>query len=177
MTRRIIALITGLLIAFAIPATDLRAGPDQLRARGAHSGLPLPRFVSQRYSRANMRRGPDYKFDTDWILQHRGQPLMVVAEYDVWRKLRTRDGIGGWVHVSQLSSRRTVTVLEDRSALRARPEPRANLRALAEAGSILTLHDCDAGWCRLSHDRLRGWMLQDAIWGTDADLDMDPDRP
>lgn len=180
MTRRIIALFSGalfpgtlflgLVLAVALPAPVLWA-EQQLHALGPHSGRPLPRFVSQRHSKANMRRGPDYTFDTDWVLQHRGQPLQVVAEYDVWRRVRTRDGVGGWVHVSQLSSRRTVLVLDDRTALRARPEPRAPVRALAEAGAILTLQSCDPVWCRVSHDRLRGWVPRMAVWGSDSDLD------
>lgn len=169
MTRILIALLIG-VVSLSAHAPPLRAEGAELHAIGPSSGLPIPRFVSMRHKKGNVRRGPSLQYRVDWTLQHLKTPLMVLREYDTWRKVMTHDGIGGWMHVSQLSNMRTIIVLEDQLALRGRAEATAPVKALAEKGAILNLQVCREGWCRISHDRLRGWVPQDAIWGTDRDL-------
>ncbi|WP_237708056.1 SH3 domain-containing protein, partial [Oceanicola sp. S124] len=142
------------------------AQPQQL---GSVTHLPLPRFVSMKSDKANIRRGPSKTHRIDWVFLRRDMPVEVVAEYGHWRQIRDHDGVGGWVHYVLLSGNRTVLVQEDMLALRFQPSPEARVIARLESGVIADLDKCDPEWCRLEVNGYRGWAPKSALWGVDAD--------
>ncbi|RQP06884.1 MAG: hypothetical protein D1H97_05475 [Paracoccus sp. BP8] len=137
--------------------------------RGSVTNLPLPRYVSLKGGEGNARRGPSLSHRIDWVFRHAGMPLRVVAEFGHWRRVEDQDGAGGWVHYSLLSGVRTAIVTKDMLDLLARPDPRGNVVARAEAGAIVRLHECTVDWCRVSGGGEKGWVPKTAIWGVDAD--------
>ncbi|RDW14524.1 SH3 domain-containing protein [Paracoccus thiocyanatus] len=137
--------------------------------RGPVTNLPLPRYVSLKGGEGNARRGPSLSHRIDWVFRHAGMPLRVVAEFGHWRRVEDQDGAGGWVHYSLLSGVRTAIVTQDMLDLLARPEPRADVMARAEAGAIVRLHECTLDWCRVSGGGEKGWVLKTAIWGVEPD--------
>jgi SH3-like domain-containing protein len=96
-------------------------------------------------------------------------PLEITGEYGHWRRVRDRDGAGGWVHYSLLSGARTVIVTEPMVDLRARPEAGAPVVARAEAGVVAHLGDCGPDWCRVSAGGQRGWVEKRRLWGVAED--------
>jgi SH3-like domain-containing protein len=153
-------------------AVLLAAGPAaaQQEGRGSVTNLPLPRFVSMRAEKANARRGPNLNQRVDWEFLHRGAPLEVTAEYGQWRRVRDADGAGGWVHHSLLSGVRTALVRADAPVpLRAGPNDKAAVRAIAEPGVVGRLEACSGGWCEIAADGFSGWLPRDTIWGVGAD--------
>ena len=137
--------------------------------RGPVTNLPLPRYVSLKGSEGNARRGPSLSHRIDWVFRHAGMPLRVTAEFGQWRRVEDQDGAGGWVHYSLLSGVRSGIVQKDMLDLLAKPDPRANVIARAEAGAIVRLHECSIDWCRVSGGGEKGWVPKTAIWGADAD--------
>ncbi|BBU59064.1 hypothetical protein KU6B_53290 [Mameliella alba] len=157
MFKQAIAAAVALLI-LACPGT---AGQD----RGPVTNLPLPRFVSLKASEGNVRRGPSLTHRIDWVYKRRGMPLEITAEHGHWRRVRDRDGAGGWVHYSLLSGARTVIVEQDMLSLYRRPDPDSVVVARLELGVIARLGDCGPDWCRLTADGYRGWVDKTALWG------------
>ncbi|WP_167648092.1 SH3 domain-containing protein [Mameliella alba] len=157
MFKQAIAAAVALLI-LAGPGT---AGQD----RGPVTNLPLPRFVSLKASEGNVRRGPSLTHRIDWVYKRRGMPLEITAEHGHWRRVRDRDGAGGWVHYSLLSGARTVIVEQDMLSLYRRPDPDSVIVARLELGVIARLGDCGPDWCRLTADGYRGWVDKTALWG------------
>lgn len=139
--------------------------PDQ---RGSVTNRPIPRFVSLKASEGNARRGPGLTHRIDWVFKHRGLPLEITAEYGHWRRIRDRDGAGGWVHYSLLSGVRTVLVEQDLLALLSRPVDGSATVAHLEMGVIARVNECNLQWCKLSIDGHKGWARKDAFWGVDA---------
>jgi len=137
----------------------------QEQARGQATGLPIPRFVSMKSGAANVRRGPSTSNRIDWVLRHRGTPLVVLAEYQDWFRVEDVDGEGGWVYTKLLSTRRTVLVQEDLLALRETPSSTARSLARLEAGVIARLGACQLAWCAASIDGYSGWLPKSGIWG------------
>ncbi|MGY9106763.1 MAG: SH3 domain-containing protein, partial [Alphaproteobacteria bacterium] len=64
--------------------------------------MQRPRFVSLRSDLVNMREGPSTEHSVKWVYHREGLPMQVLAEYDVWRRVRDQDGEIGWIHVSLL---------------------------------------------------------------------------
>jgi SH3-like domain-containing protein len=151
----------GTILVLAI----LLAIPARAEERGKVTNLPIPRYVSLKASEGNVRRGPSLSHRIDWVFTRRDMPLEVTDEYGNWRRVRDRDGQGGWIHFSLLSGVRTVIVEEDMAALHMKPDAAAPVTARAEAGVIAELDECAADWCRIEADGYRGWVHRTALWG------------
>ncbi len=155
------------LYSAVLAAVLATAGPAaaQQQKIGAETGQALPRWVSMKAPEANARRGPSINHRIDWVFRHRNMPLMVTAEYGHWRRVVDRDGFGGWVHYVLLSRNRTVIVDEDLLAIHRGPEESSEVLAEAQEGVIAQLKECEAGWCRVTADGIRGWVHESGIWG------------
>ena len=128
------------------------------------SGLPVPRFVSLKFNETRGRAGPSFSHPVAWLYQRKGLPMEVVAETPDWRRVRDPEGEEVWMHRRTLTGRRSVWASEA-TRLLSRPDTDASLIADVEAGAVLWLERCRAGWCRLEADDRRGWARADAFWG------------
>ena len=138
------------------------------------SGLPVPRFVSLKSDRVNMRKGPGTDYRTVWVYRRAGLPVEVIKEFEGWRQVRDAYGAVGWVVQSLLSGRRTALVLPwevksgatpPKVALRDNDSSRAGAIAMVEAGIIANISNCDGRWCYVSIDKYRGYIEQKKLWG------------
>ena len=138
------------------------------------SGLPVPRFVSLKSDRVNMRKGPGTDYPTAWVYRRAGLPLEVIKEFEGWRQVRDADGAAGWVLQSFLSGRRTALVLPweikpgapaPKVVLRGNDSDRSRPVAMIEAGVIANLASCDGRWCQVSIDKYQGYIEQKKLWG------------
>jgi SH3-like domain-containing protein len=138
------------------------------------SGLPVPRFVSLKSDRVNLRNGPGTEYPTGWVYRRAGLPLEIVKEFEGWRQVRDAEGVTGWVLQSFLSGRRTGLVLPwERKAgkpppvvpIRSSDSERSHVVANVEAGVIADLHTCDGRWCRVTVDDYSGYIEQKKLWG------------
>lgn len=154
--------------------TPTPAAPSATEAAPAGSGLSLPRFVSLKADRVNLRAGPGTDYPTSWVYRQAGLPVEVLKEFEGWRQVRDSEGATGWVSQSLLSGRRTALVTPwDKKAgnpvpqipVRNSDSERARTVAIVEAGVIANIHTCDGLWCSISIDRFRGYMPQKQLWG------------
>ena len=167
---RVVAVGLAMLSAVS-PATAQTAAAEP--GRGPVTNLPLPRFVSLKASEANVRRGPSLTHRIDWVFTARGMPLEVVGEYGHWRRVRDRDGVGGWVHYTLLSGARTGLVETARAYLYSRPDPASQLNAELETGVLVELDRCVPDWCQGKAGGYKGWVAKADIWGVGADETFD----
>ena len=157
VTMRIVAVLLSILIATSAAASD----------RGKVTNLPLPRYVSIKAGEANVRRGPSLTHRIDWVFQRRHLPVQITAEHGHWRRVRDREGAGGWVHYSLLSGVRYVEIMEADTALHREPKSDSLLVAKAEPGVIAKLGDCNPVWCRVTAEGISGWVAKDVLWGVE----------
>jgi SH3-like domain-containing protein len=169
--------ISGLAFALgALLATPIPAQPPQPLGVGA-SGLPLPRFVSLKSDRVQVRQGPGTDHKILWVFNRVGLPVEIIEEYENWRQIRDQDGSVGWVANALLSARRTCVIMawatgEARNGKTAKPVPlrdedsnSARQVALLEPGVICGIRRCDGNWCHISVGDFRGYVEQNKLWG------------
>lgn len=154
---------------FCILALGLLAQAAAAGERGSVTNLPIPRFVSIKTDECNVRRGPSLTHRIDWVFRRKGMPVEVTAEYGHWRRVRDRDGAGGWVHYSLLSGARTVIVERDMLDLHMSPAADTPPAARLEMGVIARLGECTPDWCKLTAGGYRGWAPKSALWGVRPD--------
>jgi SH3-like domain-containing protein len=155
----------GLLALLNAPAlaTGLTA------AKGQVSGLPVPRFVSLKADRVNVRSGPNKDQDVRWVYTRAGMPVEITAEFENWRRIRDWEGAEGWVYHSLLSGRRTAVVVpalkHDLVPLYETPDAKSVLVAKLQGGVLGTLQSCSGNWCEFSGNGFDGWIRQERLWG------------
>lgn len=166
--RAACALVIVFSLASALGLSPSTGTADTDQATGPVTNLPLPRYVSMKASKANVRRGPSLTHRIDWVFKRRNMPMRITAEHGHWRRVEDRDGMGGWMHYSMISGTRTVLVEQDMLPLLARPTPNAPIAAALELGVVARLGDCDKEWCELRTGGFRGWAPKARIWGVAA---------
>jgi len=162
------ALGLALLAGFALTAAPAVAADGPV---GSVSGLPIPRFVSLKSDRVNVRGGPNKDQDVRWVYTRAGMPVEVTAEFENWRRIRDWEGAEGWVYHSLLSGKRTALVSPQSKgkgeivALHAKPDAASGLTAKLEHGVLATVKKCQNGWCRLAGEGFDGWIEENRLWG------------
>jgi SH3-like domain-containing protein len=157
------------------PAPAVRAqtsGP--LPSGKGPSGFPLPRFVSLKSDRVNLRAGPGTDYPASWVFRRAGLPLEVIKEFETWRQVRDAEGTNGWVLQSFLSGRRTALVLPWDVKEGSEPpqvpimnsdSSSSRTVAVVEAGVIANVLTCDSVWCSVTVEKYRGYIEQKKLWG------------
>ena len=158
------------LAALALIGLPAIASAQDMQA-GSVTGLPLPRYVSLKTDRVNLREGPSKEHRTRWVYQRAGLPMEVTAEFETWRRVRDADGTEGWVLHSLLSGRRTVLVSPwskgkgESFPLRSAANDTASVVATLEPGVIANVRSCADSWCRVTVQRVSGFIRQERLWG------------
>ncbi len=158
-------------VSASVPA--LAQGAAGAAPKLGPSGLPLPRFVSLKAGRVNVRVGPGNDYRIAWVFTRSGLPVEVVQEFDNWRRIRDSDGTEGWVFHSLLAMKRTAVVAPwqsgDPLAIRAEPADTGEITAYLQPKVVAKVNECQAGWCQLADPRFKGWIRQDRLWGVYPD--------
>lgn len=134
--------------------------------KGDVTGLPIPRFVSAKSNKVNVRRGPNATYQIDWVYTRAGVPFKIIAEYGNWRQVEDSQGEGGWVHSRLLSGKRFIVTIEDEVILKRKPNQKSPAVATIQKGVIGKLVTIAGNWAQISVDGYSGWVLQKSVWGT-----------
>ncbi len=175
-TRLYTRFFAGLLLGSAVLLAATGGTLVPAMAQGSsvgESGLPLPRFVSLKSDRVNVRVGPSREYNIAWTFVHTGLPVEIINEFENWRQIRDWEGKQGWVFRSLLSGRRTALVTpwekSDRTPLRARSRSDADIVAELDPFVLTTVSECAGGWCRVSGENYEGWLDQTRLFGVYPD--------
>ncbi len=160
------AVFAAVMMAVAGPAI---AGGSGEAATGPVSGLPIPRFVSLKPDKVNVRGGPTRDHEVTWQYTRAGLPVEITAESDNWRRIRDWEGSEGWVYHSLLSGRRTAVVTakdkDELVPLYGHADLQAGVVARLQPGVLASVKQCTGTWCRILGSGFDGWMVQDRLWG------------
>jgi SH3-like domain-containing protein len=133
------------------------------------SGLSIPRFVSLKAEKVNVRSGPSSDHPVAWVFQRKGLPVEIVAEFENWRRVRDSEGEEGWILQSMLAGKRTAVVAPWRgqqlTQLYADAAKASRIQAELAAGAMSEVASCDGKWCRISVGGYDGYVEQDMLWG------------
>lgn len=162
-------------LALAAGLISMTLGAAQVAAQDVQTGsvtkLPVPRYVSLKSDRVNLREGPSKEHRTRWVYQRAGLPVEIVAEFEIWRRVRDADGADGWVLNSLLSGRRTALVapwskVKDESfVLRAAADEGSTMVAQVQPNVIANVVSCANAWCKVSIGKVDGYLKQERLWG------------
>jgi len=173
LPKRVVCALLAGLCAVAMPFTAF-AGENLI---GPVTKLPLPRFVSLKSDKVNLREGASKEHRTKYIYQRAGLPVEVISEFENWRRIRDSEGVEGWVWQSLLSSKRTILVAP---WLKDKPVPlydRANIQSQVNAqlmpNVLANVKFCADAWCRIIGEGFDGYIEKTQVWGVYQDETVD----
>jgi SH3-like domain-containing protein len=148
-----------LALAASLPCLASPAG-------AADEAVKPPYFESIKSDPVYMREGPSNEHKVKWVYHRKGLPVEVLAEFDVWRRVRDADGEIGWMHVAMLSRERTAVVQGSGTvAVRRDKEASAPVVAQAQPGAIGRVKSCTPEACELNFSGVGGWIARSSLWG------------
>jgi len=173
LSRRIAAIVG--VLACAVLAGAGATMPD---GRPTPTGLDVPRWVSLKSSHVRARQGPGLDYRILWEYRAAGLPVQVIAETREWRKICDPEHGVAWISRSVASGRRgTFNDSGTEVPVRAGRDGESPVRARFSPRSLLALEVCEEGWCRVRARKLKGWIAQGSVFGTQPAAQCDAARP
>jgi SH3-like domain-containing protein len=128
----------------------------------------LPRFMTLRAGKVNMRVGPGKHFPIDWVYQKEHLPVEVTAEFQEWYKMKDADGTVGWVNKKMLSHQPYALVIKNESLLKADSSQDSKTLSKISSGVIAQVVKCQKSWCQLKFQQMngiKGYLPLANLWG------------
>lgn len=133
--------------------------------KGPETGLPLPRFVSLKSDKTNVRTGPGLRYPIKWVMVRKSMPVEIISEYGQWRKIKDIQEDEGWVHTSVLTGKRTAIIQINGSTLTEGKSDNSSETAVMENGVIVNLNRCNMDMCHCEVLGIEGYTQKLNLWG------------
>ena len=122
-------------------------------------------FLSLKNNEVNLRQGPSFEYPIKFIYQKKYLPVKVLDESENWRKIRDLENNSGWIHISQLSKKKTAICIKNNSVLYRKPTIFSKPIAKLEVGRLVLIKKCKTKWCKITTGGFKGWIFESSLWG------------
>ena len=122
-------------------------------------------FLSLKNNEVNLRQGPSFEHPIKFIYKKKYLPLIILDESETWRKIMDFDNNSGWIHISQLSKKKSGINKKENSIIYKKPTIYSEPLARLESGRLLLISKCKKKWCKVKTGNFNGWIIKKNIWG------------
>ena len=114
-----------------------------------------------------VRTGPGKEFPIKFQINLKGYPVEINAEFNNWRKIKTRSNLSGWIHTQLLSSFKTGLIVSN-TLHKKRPLDSSKDLAKLLPNLLIKIKKCKLKWCYIEvikNENFFGWVKMKNIWG------------
>jgi len=122
-------------------------------------------FVALRYDNVNLRQGPSKDYPVKIFYKKKYLPVLVQDTSDNFRKIKDHENNTGWIHVSQLSKKKTALTSDDKVIIFKNPTMFSKPLAILEKGRLCLISKCKDNWCKIKVEKYSGWVKKKSLWG------------
>ena len=122
-------------------------------------------FLSLKNSEVNLRQGPSFEYPIKLTYKKKYLPVIILDRSDAWRKIKDFENNSGWVHISQLSKKKTALNSRNNSILYRKPTIYSKPIARLEIGRLVLIKKCKEKWCKITSGGFKGWVFENSLWG------------
>jgi len=130
----------------------------------SHS-IEFNNFLCLKNDEVNLRQGPSFEYPIKFVYKKKYLPLEVLDRSDAWRKVKDLEKNSGWIHVSQLSKKKTAININSNELLYKKPTIYSKPVAKLESGRLVLIKKCKKEWCKIKTGNYSGWIFKNALWG------------
>jgi len=122
-------------------------------------------FLSLKNSEVNLRQGPSFKYPIKLTYKKKYLPVIIIDRTDAWRKIKDFENNSGWIHISQLSKRRSAINIKKNSIIYKKSTLYSKPMVRLEIGRMVIIKKCQDKWCKIVTGNISGWVLKNTLWG------------
>ena len=123
------------------------------------------KYLSLKNTEVNLRLGPSFEYPIKLTYNKKYLPIIIFDKSGAWRKIKDFENNSGWIHISQLSKRKTAINYKNNSILFKKPTIYSKPIARLESGRLVLIKKCKAKWCKISSGGFSGWVYKNSLWG------------
>ena len=122
-------------------------------------------FLSLKNNEVNVRVGPSKKYPIKFTYKKKYLPLEILDKSETWRKIKDFEKNSGWIHISQLSKKKSAINVKNNSILYKKSTIYSEPIAKLEIGRLVLIKKCKDKWCKITSGDYSGWIFQSSLWG------------
>ena len=122
-------------------------------------------FLTLKYNKVKVRQGPSFKHPVKFIYKKKYLPIKVTDSKDNFRKIIDLKNNNGWIHVSQLTKKKSAINIHNLSIIFKKPNIYSQPIAKLEKGKIVIVKKCKEDWCKIITNDYKGWIFKNYLWG------------
>jgi len=122
-------------------------------------------FLSLKNNEVNLRSGPSFQHPTRLTYKKKYLPVLILDKSETWRQAKDFYNNSGWIHISQLSKKRSALNTKNNSILYQSPTIYSKPIAKLEIGRLVLIKKCKIIWCKITSGKYSGWILRSSLWG------------
>tara|TARA_B110000438_G_scaffold96155_1_gene95350 strand:- start:61 stop:522 length:462 start_codon:yes stop_codon:yes gene_type:complete len=123
------------------------------------------KFLSLKNSEVNLRQGPSFKYPIKLTYKKKYLPIIIIDRSDAWRKIKDFENNSGWIHISQLSKKRSAINIKKNSIIYKKSTLYSKPMVRLEVGRLVIIKKCQDKWCKIVTGNIIGWVLKNTLWG------------
>ena len=124
------------------------------------------KFLSLKNKKVNLRQGPSFKYPIKLTYKKKYLPVVIIDKSETWRKILDFENNSGWIHISQLTKKKSAINLDENSILYKKSTIYSKPIAKIEIGRLLFIEKCKIKWCKISSGKFQGWVYKNSLWGS-----------
>jgi len=122
-------------------------------------------FLSLKNNEVNLRSGPSFQHPTRLTYKKKYLPILILDKSETWRQAKDFNNNSGWIHISQLSKKKSALNIKNNSILYQGPTIYSKPIAKLEIGRLVLIKKCKIIWCKITSGKYSGWILRSSLWG------------
>ena len=122
-------------------------------------------FLSLKNNKVNLRQGPSFEYPIKLVYKKKYLPVIIIDKSGTWRQIKDFENNSGWIHISQLSRRRSGININNNSIIYKKPTIYSKPIAKLEVGRLVSIKKCKTKWCKIATGGYTGWIFKDSLWG------------
>ena len=122
-------------------------------------------FLTLKNDEVNLRQGPSFEYPIKLTYKKKYLPIMILDKSETWRQIKDFENNSGWIHISQLSKKKTAINIKNNSVLYKKPTIYSKPIAQLEIGRLVLIKKCRNKWCKINTGGYSGWIFKNTLWG------------
>ena len=122
-------------------------------------------FLSLKNDEVNLRQGPSFEYPIKLVYKKKYLPVIILSKSETWRKIRDFENNSGWIHISQLSKKKSAINIKNNSIIYKKPTIYSKPIAKLEMGRLVLIKKCKVKWCKITTGGFKGWVFKSSLWG------------
>ena len=99
-------------------------------------------FLSLKNQEVNLRQGPSFEYPIKFTYKKRYLPVIIIDRSETWREIKDFENNSGWIHISQLSEKKSAINTKNNSILYKKPTIYSKPIAKLETGRLVLIKKC-----------------------------------